>query len=102
MRFLFLNQYGPPDPVPTARLLGELAEGLRGGGHEVEILSQRQSYQGRPARGGRLKRELQASWAIFRAGLRPRGGRPDVVLALSSPPAPTRSLLPMIRRHTQR
>ena len=86
MRFLFLNQYGPPDPVPTARLLGELAEGLRAGGHSVEIVSQSQSYQGRPARGGRLKRELQAARAILRAGWRPRGGRPDVVLALSSPP----------------
>lgn len=86
MRFLFLNQYGPPDPVPTARLLGELAEGLRAGGHAVEIVSQRESYEGRPARGGRLRRELQASWAILRAGWRPRGGRPDLVLALSSPP----------------
>ncbi len=86
MRFLFLNQYGPPDPVPTARLLGELAEGLRAGGHAVEIVSQGESYAGRPARGGRLRRELQASWAILRAGWHPRGGRPDVVLALSSPP----------------
>ena len=86
MRFLFLNQYGPPDPVPTARLLGELADGLRANGHEVEILSQDQHYQGRPARGGRLKRELQASWAILRAGWRDRGGKADVVLALSSPP----------------
>ena len=87
MRFLFLNQYAPPDPVPTARLLGELAGGLRAAGHTVEILSQSQSYVGRPATGGgRLKRELQASWTILRAGLRPREGRPDVVLALSSPP----------------
>ncbi len=86
MRFLFLNQYGPPDPVPTARLLGELAEGLRAGGHAVEIVSQRESYEGRPARGGRLWRELAASWAILRAGWRPRDGRPEVVLALSSPP----------------
>jgi colanic acid biosynthesis glycosyl transferase WcaI len=86
MRFLFINQYGPPDPVPTARLLGELAEELRASGHAVEILSQSQSYLGRPARGGRLKRELQASWTILRGGLGRRGGRVDVVLALSSPP----------------
>ena len=68
MHFLFLNQYGPPDPVPTARLLGELATGLRTEGHTVEIVSQNQSYQGRPTRGGRLRRELQASWAILRTG----------------------------------
>ena len=87
MRFLFLNQYGPPDPVPTARLLGELAAHLRGRGHEVEILSQTQSYQGRPARGGgRLRRELGALLAIGRAGWGAKGSRPDVVLALSSPP----------------
>ena len=87
MRFLFLNQYAPPDPAPTARLLGEVAEGLRAAGHTVEIVSQRQSYHGRPARGGsRTKRELQAAWTILRAGLTPPGGRPDVVLALSSPP----------------
>ncbi len=86
MRFLFLNQYGPPDPVPTARLLGELADGLRADGHTVEILSQDQSYQGRPTRGGRLRRELRASWAILRAGWKRKDGKPDVVLALSSPP----------------
>ena len=86
MRFLFLNQYGPPDPVPTARLLGELADGLRTEGHTVEILSQNQSYQGRPTRGGRLKRELRASWAILRVGWKRGQSKPDVVLALSSPP----------------
>lgn len=87
MRFLFLNQYGPPDPVPTARLLGELAERLRARGHEVAIVSQKESYHGRPAQGGgRLRRELGALGAILRAGWSPRGGRPDVVLSLSSPP----------------
>ena len=69
--------YGPPDPVPTARLLGELAEGLRAGGHTVEIVSQSHTYQGRPAGGGRLKRELQASWTILRKGWTARDGRPE-------------------------
>ena len=87
MRFLFLNQYAPPDPAPTARLLGDLADALRADGHAVEIVSPRQSYQGRPARGGsRLRRELQAAWTILRAAWNPPGGRPDVILALSSPP----------------
>ena len=87
MRLLFLNQYGPPDSPPTARLLGELAEFLRARGHSVEILSQSQTYQGRPARGGgRLRRELTALLSILRAGWKSRNPRPDVILALSSPP----------------
>ena len=104
MRFLFLNQYGPPDPAPTARLLGELAEALRAQGHTVEVLSQRQSYQGRPARGGRLRRELGAAWTILRAGWRPRpiDRRPDVVLALSSPPGLLVVAALLARRHRAR
>ena len=104
MRLLFLNQYGPPDPAPTARLLGELAEGLRAQGHTVEVLSQTLSYQGRPARGGRLRRELAASWNILRAGWKPRSGdrRPDVVLALSSPPGLLVIAALLARRHRAR
>ncbi len=87
MRFLLLNQYGPPDSPPTARLLGELAAFLRTRGHEVEVLAQRQTYGGRPASGReRLRRELAAAWFVLRAGWWRRSPRPDVVLALSSPP----------------
>ena len=87
MRFLFLNQYAPPDPSPTARLLGELADFLRGHGHEVEIISQGQGYQGRPIGGrGRLRRELKGLAAIFRAGWKSTRHKPDLILALSSPP----------------
>lgn len=87
MRLLFLNQYGPPDSPPTARLLGQLADFLRSRGHEVEILAQRQTYGGRPASGReRLRRELAAAWFILREGCRRRNPRPDAVLALSSPP----------------
>ena len=100
MRFLFLNQYGPPDPVPTARLLGELADYLRRQGHEVEILSQSQSYHGRPARGGsRLRRELTALFAIGRAGWSGKRARPDVVLALTSPPGLLVIAALLARRH---
>ncbi len=103
MRFLFLNQYGPPDPVPTARLLGELAEHLRAQGHEVEILSQSQSYHGRPARGGsRLRRELTALFAILRAGWSRKRARPDVVLALTSPPGLLVIAALLARRHRAR
>ncbi len=103
MQFLFLNQYGPPDPVPTARLLGELAGHLRAQGHEVEILSQTQSYHGRPARGGsRLRRELAALFAILRAGWSGKRARPDVVLALSSPPGLLVIAALLARRHRAR
>ena len=87
MRFLFVNQYGPPDPSPTARLLGELAEFLRQNGHEVKVICQRQNYHGRPARGlRRLWREALALAAMIWAGLRTGGPAPEVVLAWSSPP----------------
>jgi colanic acid biosynthesis glycosyl transferase WcaI len=87
MRFLFLNQYAPPDSPPTARLLGDLAAYLRARGHEVVIVSQRETYRGRPARGrGRLRRELQALLTIAGRGLFSGGPKPDVILTLSSPP----------------
>ena len=103
MRFLFLNQYGPPDPVPTARLLGELAEHLRGRGHEVEIVSQSRSYYGRPARGGsRLRREVAALGTILRTGWRKRTPSPDVVLSLTSPPGLLVVAALLARRHRAR
>ena len=87
MRFLFLNQYAPPDPAPTARLLGELADFLRARGHEVEIIAQAQGYHSRtPAGGGRLLRELKSLATIFAAGWRATRHKPDFMLALSSPP----------------
>ena len=88
MHILFLNQYAPPDPSPTARLLGELASHLRAQGHDVEVISQGNAYQGHHVRSGsRLRRELGAMGAILRAGLARRGQRkPDFVLSLSSPP----------------
>ena len=87
MRLVFLNQYGPPDPSPTARLLGGLADFLCSHGHEVVIVSHGQHYHGRPAGGGgRMRRELTAALALFRAGWRATRQRPDAILALSSPP----------------
>ena len=92
MHFLFLNQYAPPDPSPTARLLDDLAKALRASGHTVEVLSQNEGYHQRPARGGsRLRRELAALWAIgwaglFRRGVQGKKPQVDVVFSLSSPP----------------
>ncbi len=93
MRILCLNQYGPPDPAPTARLLGDVAEFLRGRGHGVIIVSSRQAGEdyrdqgGRPAK-SRVRRELGALARLLWAGGRARvdGQRPEVILALSSPP----------------
>ena len=94
MRILCLNQYGPPDPAPTARLLGDVAEFLRARGHAVTIVSQRAvdyRTQGerRPAVvGGRLRREVASLVRLLWAGwgARMEGQRPEVILALSSPP----------------
>lgn len=87
MRLLLLNQYGPPDASPTARLLGELADFLRTQGHEIEVVARGEKYGGRPARGrGRLRREIAALLHILRVGWRRRRPSPDIVLAFSSPP----------------
>lgn len=86
MRYLFLNQYGPPDPSPTSRLLGELADFLREQGDTVCIISHQQDYHGRPPRGlERIRREMVALVSIGLKALRVKT-KPDAVLALSSPP----------------
>jgi colanic acid biosynthesis glycosyl transferase WcaI len=93
LKFLFLNQYGPPDPSPTARILAELADFLRARGDSVTIVSYQQEYHGRPPRGvRRLLREVRSLLFIFRRALSVEQ-RPDIVLALSSPPC----LLPLGR-----
>lgn len=89
MRLLFLNQYAPPDPSPTARLMGELIAHLRASGHEVETVSQVSAYQGHHGKAvSRLRRELQAMIVIFLRGLRAKvqGHQPDLIVSLSSPP----------------
>lgn len=84
MRILFLNQYFPPDPAPTGILLREIADALAGEGHEVVFASSGQDYRAGQGRGSRLRRELHALWAVFRAGL--GAGRVDVVVSATSPP----------------
>jgi hypothetical protein len=84
MRFLFLNQYFPPDPAPTGVLLHELAECLKADGHHVDFVSARQQYRAGQGKGGRMKRELAALARLaVDAARRPRA---DVVLSASSPP----------------
>jgi colanic acid biosynthesis glycosyl transferase WcaI len=85
MRILVLNQYAPPDPAPTAKLIGQLAERLRAAEHEVTIIGTRQGYwRKRSTKERRLVRELKALAGLFFEGLRAK--RPDVLLSTSSPP----------------
>ena len=46
MRILLLNQFFPPDTAATGQLLGDVAVGLAGGGHEVHVICSAGSYEG--------------------------------------------------------
>jgi colanic acid biosynthesis glycosyl transferase WcaI len=86
VKLLILNQYAPPAQAPTSRLVAELRAFLVQQGHTIRIVSERAEYRGHHARtGSRLLRELKAlaviTWGAFLC--KPR---PDVILALSSPP----------------
>ncbi len=101
MRFLFLNQFAPPDPAPTARLLGDLATHLRALGHEVRMISARQNYHNRSrTRAGRYLREIQGLGNLVLGGL--RGPRPDVVFSLTSPPCLLLAAKLIAHRHRAR
>jgi colanic acid biosynthesis glycosyl transferase WcaI len=85
MRILILNQYAPPDPAPTARLVSELAEVLVADGHSVVIVGTDQHYRRpRSKKEIRLIRELRALTRLFFRGL--KSEHPDIILSTSSPP----------------
>lgn len=84
MRFLFLNQYFPPDPAPTGILLQELGECLRAHGHTVEFVSSKQSYRSSKKNQRRIIKEITALGSLFLRGMSVE--RPDVVFSASSPP----------------
>ena len=85
MRILILNQYAPPDPAPTAKLVGEIAAALAQDGHAVTIVGTNQNYRrARSGRENRLIRELRALAQLFFKGLKCK--RPEIVLSTSSPP----------------
>src|SRR5690349_13092299 len=108
MRVMLLNQYFHPDVAPTAQLATDVAVELARRGHEVTALASARPYSGsgfRPLleehRGVRIVRVpatafgrsnglgRAADYATFLgAVLFPSllGPRPDVVLALSTPP----------------
>ena len=86
MKLLILNQYAPPAQAPTSRLVDELRAFFVHQGHTVRIVSERAEYRGHHARTGRrLLRELKAL-AVITWGALLSKPRPDVILALSSPP----------------
>jgi colanic acid biosynthesis glycosyl transferase WcaI len=84
MRFLFLNQYFPPDPAPTGIHMRELGDFLADAGHEVSYIASGQEYRSGQGKGNRLLFELRALGSIFWKGLFAR--RPDVVVSATSPP----------------
>lgn len=107
MRFLLLNQFYPPDVAPTGRYLHNLAHELVARGHGVDVLCSRARYDhGTPlppaeldgarvervaglgaGRGGLLRRGAGFAWFLAAAAWRSRGlPRPDLVLALTTPP----------------
>jgi glycosyltransferase involved in cell wall biosynthesis len=108
LRLLLINQFYPPDVAPTGQLLHDLARELVARGHEVDVLCSRRAYQGgdrHPAAerldGVRVRRvaapfgeprglaariadQLGFLALAFVHGL--RAERPDVVVALTTPP----------------
>ncbi|MCB1209035.1 MAG: glycosyltransferase [Verrucomicrobiales bacterium] len=82
MRILLINQFIPPATPPTARLVGDLAETLRGAGHEVVCIGATSGYG--PVRGvRRIWRDLTAHLKISMAVL--AAGRCDWIVCLSDP-----------------
>lgn len=108
MRILALNQFYPPDHAATAQLLGDLCEGLAAEGHDVSVITSRGTYLGGrslPRRETLSRVAVLRSWAtsLGKATLLHRladygsfwgsslfdlvrVARPDVVLALTTPP----------------
>lgn len=99
MRILILNQYAPPDPAPTAQLIGEIAATLEEAGHEVRIVGSFQTYRSKRTEWFRRAfREAVALVKLLFEGLE----QPvhDIVLSTSSPPGllVVATLLAIIRR----
>ena len=107
MRFLLLNQYYPPDRAPTGRMLHDVPKTLVERGHQVDVLCSRRGYGGErftaaetregvrvrrlPAagfgRGAAWRRILDSTtFALFLLPALVRAPRPDLVVALSTPP----------------
>jgi len=91
-RVLFLNQFVPPDPAPTARLLGEVADELERRGHEIVLIGDGADYRGpKTLFGSRALREALSLLRLFFRAITVR--RVDVIVCLTSPP-----LVPVVAR----
>ena len=85
MRILIINKYVPPEPVPTAVLVGDLATILREKGAEVTLLGAAVGYRGAKPQGWRRwLHEIQLLLRLLWKGLTAK--RPDCILCLSDPP----------------
>ncbi len=109
MRILLLNEYYPPDPAPTGLALHELARALAGRGHRVRVVCSPHAYRGpgryaaeeildgievrrtpatpldRPGLAAQTVRHA-AYLAFLARELFLSGPRPDVIVALTTPP----------------
>jgi glycosyltransferase involved in cell wall biosynthesis len=107
VRFLLLNQYYPPDRAPTGRMLHDVARTLVERGHEVDVLCSRRAYEDGAVlstgtrdgvgirrlratgfgRGAAWRRVVDsASFALVLVPALLRAPRPDLVVALTTPP----------------
>ena len=97
MRVLLLNQFYPPDVAPTGQALEDVARTLAARGHEVRVVSSRAAYGGT---GTIWRLADHVSYAARLVPASVRLSRPDVVVALTTPPylGLFASLLPKWRR----
>ena len=85
-RIWLVNQFVPPDLAPTARLLGDLSEGLGNRGWTLHFLGRKAGYRAKSVTGlQRWLRDLGAHVSLFVRGL--FAPRPDIILCLTDPPA---------------
>jgi colanic acid biosynthesis glycosyl transferase WcaI len=95
VRLLLINQFIPPDPAPTARLLGEVAAELAQRGHEIVLIGDGADYRGaKTLFGSRALREVVSLMRLLGRSVLVR--RVDVIVCLTSPP-----LVPIVARLAQ-
>lgn len=99
VNFLFLNQFAPPDPAPTARLSGEVANELLARGHVITFVSDKADYRGgKTLLGSRVLRESLSLLRLF--VLTVFTNRADAIVCLTSPPlVPVVANLARLRHH---
>ncbi len=125
MRIVLLNQYYIPAEAPTAVLAADLLEALAARGHEVHVITSSRDYNdpGRTyaqherirgitvwrtrtsgfGRGGKAGRLIDYVTFLIGSGWRLwRIPRPDLVIAMTTPPMLVRVAVPICRRRGAR